>query len=97
METRVMVAEDEPPVAIKEVVLALKEQKLKVQHDRQNWGDWIIFENYQTVISIESVRGLSRSAVIEVAEGEDELVGRIIGAFRKLGWDGEDEDGRYRL
>ena len=97
METRVMVPEGEPPATIKEVVLALKEEKLSARHDKQNWGDWIVFEAKETVISIESQRGLARSATIEGAEGEDELESLIVAAFRKLGWEGEDEEGRYPL
>ena len=97
METRVMLPEGEPPATIKEVVFALKEQKLSVRHDKQNWGDWIVFEGRETVISSVSNRGLAGSATIEEAEGEDELTGKIIQAFRKLKWEGEDEDGRYPL
>ena len=92
-----MVPEGEPPATIREVVLALKDQKLPARHDKQNWGDWINVEGKATVISIESQRGLASSAVIEEAEGEEELAGKIIAAFRQLGWEGEDEDGRYRL
>ena len=97
METRVMIRDGEPPASIKEVVLALTAQKLSARHDKQDWGDWIVFEGRGTVISIESNRGLAGSAVIEAAEGEDDLEGAIIRAFRELGWDGEDEDGRYPL
>lgn len=97
METRVMVPEGEPPATIREVVLALKEEKLEARHDKQNWGDWIVFEERETVIAIASNRGLTNSATIEGGEGEDELAGKIIGAFRRLGWEGEDEDGRYPL
>ncbi|MGJ8724159.1 MAG: hypothetical protein ACSHYB_06355 [Roseibacillus sp.] len=97
METRVMVREGEPPASIKEVVLALEGQKIPAKHDKQSWGDWIVFEGKETVVSIESQRGLARSAVIEAAEGEDDLEVGIIRAFRGLGWEGEDEDGRYPL
>ena len=82
---------------IGEVVLALKNQKLKARHDKQNWGDWIVFERKETVISMESTRGLTSSATIEEAEGEDELRAKIITVFRTLGWEGEDEEGRYPL
>ena len=92
-----MVPEGEPPAAISEVVLSLKGQKLSAKHDKQNWGDWIVFQGKQTVISIESQRGLASSATIEEAEGEEALAAKIIAAFRDLGWEGEDEDGRYRL
>ena len=97
METRVFVPESQPPATIQEVVMALNEQKLTARHDKQNWGDWIVFDRRETVVSIESNRGLAGSATIEEAEGEEELFGKIIAAFRKLGWEGEDEDGRYQL
>ena len=97
MEMRVMVREGEPPASIQEVVLALTGEKLSARHDKQNWGDWIVFEGQETVISIESNRGLAGSAVIESAEGEEDLEAGIIRAFRGLGWEGEDEDGRYPL
>lgn len=97
METRVLAPEGEPPVSIKEVVLALQDEKLKARHDKQNWGDWIAFEGQETVIAIESVRGLASSATIEEAENEDAVVVQVVAAFRKLGWQGEDEDGRYLL
>ena len=97
MDTRVMVPENEPPATIREVVLALNSQKLEAHHNKQNWGDWIEFKEKKTVISIESNRGLASSATIEEVEGEDEVFGRIITAFRKMGWEGEDEDGRYPL
>lgn len=97
METRVLLPDSEPPIAIKDVVLALEAQSLTARHDKQNWGDWIHLNGYETVIAIESNRGLAASAVIEEAEGEDEARERIIAAFRKLGWRGEDEDGQYPL
>lgn len=97
METRVHLPDSEPPATIREVVGALKKQKLVAKHDKQSWGDWINFENKQTVISIESMRGLTTSATIEEAEGEDDTFASIIAAFRKLGWHGEDEDGSYAL
>lgn len=97
METRVRLPEGEPPATIREVVLALQEQKLAAKHDKQNWGDWIVFEGKETVVSIESNRGLASSATIEEAEGEEDLTGKAIVAFRKLGWEGEDEEGPYPL
>lgn len=97
METRVHLPESEAPATIREVVAALKKQKLVAKHDKQSWGDWINFEGKQTVISIESMRGLTTSASIEEAEGEDEVFTACIAAFRKLGWNGEDEDGPYPL
>ena len=46
------------------------------------------FEGKETVISIESNRGLAGSATIEAAEGEDDLEAGIIRAFSGagLGW-----------
>ncbi|MGJ8673969.1 hypothetical protein [Rubritalea sp.] len=97
METRVHLPDSEPPAMIREVVAALKKQKLSAKHDKQSWGDWINFEGKQTVISIESMNGLTTNATIEEAEGEDEVFQACIEAFRKLGWNGEDEDGPYTL
>ena len=86
-----------PPVPIAEVVSSISGQGLEARHDKQNWGDWIVISGKETVVSIESVRGLASSAIIEEAEGEGEVSDAILATFRKLGWDGEDEDGRYRL
>lgn len=97
VDTRVMVPEGEPPAAISEVVVAMKDLGLEARHDKQTWGDWIVFANKETVISIESTRGLARSATIEEVDGEDETLGKVMECFRKLGWEGEDEDGRFRL
>lgn len=97
METRVHLPDSEAPATIREVVAALKKQKLAAKHDKQTWGDWINFEGKQTVISIESMSGLTTNATIEEAEGEDEVFIACIAAFRKLGWHGEDEDGPYAL
>ena len=97
METRVHLPDSEPPAAISEVMTALRGKGLKPKHDKKNWGDWINFPDKQTVISIESMRGLASSATIEEADGEDALNGKIIEAFRSLGWWGEDEEGPYPL
>lgn len=97
METRVHLPDSEAPATIREVVAALKKQKLVAKHDKQSWGDWINFEDKQTVIAIESIGGLTTSATIEEAEGEDDVHAACIAAFRKLGWNGEDEDGPYPL
>ena len=97
METRVHLPDSEPPSTIREVVAALKKQKLIANHDKQSWGDWINFDGLQTVISIESMSGLTTSATIEQAEGEDDSFVAIIAAFRRLSWCGEDEDGQYPL
>lgn len=97
METRVHLPDSEPPATIREVVSALKKQKLPAVHDKQSWGDWINFEGMETVISIESNNGLTTSATIEEAAGEDEVLIKCINAFRSLGWYGEDEDGPFQL
>lgn len=97
METRVHLPDSDPPSAISEVMAALRSKGLKPKHDKKNWGDWINFENQQTVISIESIRGLAASATIEEVESEDELRQSILAAFSKLGWWGEDEEGPYPL
>jgi len=97
VEIRVLLPEGQLPVTIAEVVSAVAKQGLEARHDKQNWGDWIVISGKETVISIESARGLASSAIIEGAEGEDEVSDTLLAAFRKLGWDGEDEDGRYRL
>jgi len=98
METQVHLPEFETPSAITEVLQALRDQKLKPRHDKRDWGDWLHLQGYQTVISIESMRGLTRSATIEFAEGEDDALElKLISAFRSLGWYGSDEDGEYQL
>ncbi len=98
METVVHLPEHETPSAITEVLQALQTQGLKPKHDKKNWGDWIHLQTFKTVISIESMRGLTRSATIEYAEGEDDALElKIISAFRELKWYGTDEDGEYLL
>jgi len=98
METRLHLPEFETPSAITEVLSALKSQKLVPKHDKKDWGDWIYLKGYQTVISIESMRGLAKSATLEFAEGEDDALElKLIAAFRSLGWYGTDEDGEYPL
>jgi len=97
METQVHLPDTEPPATIREVVAALKKQKLPASHDKQTWGDWINFQGKQTVISIESSNGLTTRATIEEAEAEDDVLIACINAFRKLGWHGEDSDGPYPL
>jgi len=97
VELRVVLPEDEVPITIREVVSALKKAGLEVRHDKQNWGDWLILQGHQTVISIESRNGLTTEATIEGAEGEEAVREKVVAGFRKLGWSGEDEDGRYPL
>ncbi|MBT8044091.1 MAG: hypothetical protein KJO79_03990 [Verrucomicrobiae bacterium] len=98
METRVHVPDMEPPSSITEVMVALRSQKLEPKHDKKDWGDWISFPGKQTVISIESMRGLASSATIEHAEADgDDINMKILAAFGKLGWMGSDEEGEFRL
>lgn len=97
METRVLLPEGEVSLTISEVVKALKKTGLSVRHDKQNWGDWLVISGAKTVVSIESQNGLTSSAVIEAEEGEDEVEAKVKEGFRALGWEGEDEDGRYPL
>jgi len=97
METQVHLPAEEVPITIREVVSALKKQKLDAHHDKATWGDWINLKEKKTVISIESANGLTTRATIEEAEGEDDTLISCIAAFRKLGWHGEDADGPYPL
>ena len=88
----------EPPSSITEVVLALRSQKLEPKHEKKDWGDWITFPGKQSVISIESMRGLASSATVEHAEEDGEDINmKILAAFAKLGWMGSDDEGEFRL
>lgn len=98
MQTVVQLPAGEPPCTVREVVGALKKQKLEPTHEAKNWGDWIHLEGSSTVISIESMRVLTSTATIE--HGEDEANDprlAIFAAFHQLGWVGCDEDGEYPL
>lgn len=98
METCLHLPESKPPSSIAEVVHALRNQDFEARHDKKSWGDWIALAGCQTVISIESMRGLARLATIEGSESDDDDVEtRILAAFRSLGWFGSDEDGDYPL
>lgn len=98
MNTVVQIPEGESPCTISEVVAALKKEKVEARHQKKDWGDWIILSGSETVISIESMRGLTSTATIEHAESEaDGLALQIQSAFHKLGWEGVDEDGPYPL
>jgi hypothetical protein len=99
METLLQLSDSSAPSTIKEVLDALKKQHLEPRLESKAWGDWIYLEGYNSVISIESNRGLSSSATIEHAEGEEdgELVQSIYRAFAKLGWHGVDDDGEFPL
>lgn len=90
--------EMEPPSSIAEVMVALRSKKLDPRHEKKDWGDWITFPEKQTVISIESIRGMTSSATVEHAEEDGyEINSLILEAFGKLGWMGSDEDGEFRL
>jgi hypothetical protein len=99
METLVKLPESEPPNTISEVLAALRKEHLEPRHEAKTWGDWIHLSGYRTVISIESIRGLSSSATIEHGEDEEEgePVVSILRAFGRLGWMGIDDDGEFPL
>jgi hypothetical protein len=98
MQTVVQTPEGEVACTIREVVAALKKQKLEARHEAKDWGDWIHLEGSETVISIESMRGLTSTATIEHAEEEaNDPRLAIFAAFHQLGWIGIDEDGEYPL
>ena len=97
METRIFIPESKPPQSITEVMTALRSQKLKPQHQKKDWGDWILIPSTETVIAIESVRGMASSATVESVENEWELNQKILAVFAKLGWMGEDDEGPYPL
>ena len=98
METRVQVPDMEPPSSISEVMVALRDQKLQPKHEKKDWGDWISFSGKNTVISIESMRGLASSATVEHADEDGDTINqKILAAFGTLGWIGIDEEGEFRL
>jgi len=98
MQTIVQIPDGGSPCTIREVVSALKKQKLDVRHEAKNWGDWIHIDGSPTVISIESMRGLTSTATIEHAEDEpNDPRLAIFAAFHQLAWVGNDEDGEYPL
>lgn len=99
METLVRLPESAPPNTMPEVLAALRKEHLDPRHESKAWGDWIYLECYNTVISIESNRGLSSAATIEHGEGEEdgEPVASILRAFGRLGWLGVDDEGEFPL
>lgn len=98
MELRVVAPDAADPLTITEVVEALKTEGLKASHDSQDWGDWILLANDPTVISIESINGLSREATVEFPDDpSDRTRSKIEKAFKNLGWQGIDEDGLFPL
>ena len=70
METLLQLSESEAPSTIVEVLQALRGQDLDPRHEAKTWGDWIHIDGFRTVISIESMRGLTRSATIEHGEND---------------------------
>ena len=98
MNHELALPDSETPSSITEVVAALRSKGLEPSHDKKSWGDWINLAGHATVISIESQRGLARSATVEHDEGDaDDLLPSILAAFASLGWEGIDEDGPYPL
>lgn len=98
MQTVLQIPEGGVACTIREVVGALKKQKLEARHEAKDWGDWIHLDGSETVISIESMRGLTSTATIEHAEEEaNDPRLAIFAAFHQLGWVGLDEDGVYPL
>lgn len=98
METQLQVPEDSEPCLIQEVLAALKKESIAPRLEAKNWGDWIHIDGSQTVISIESNHGLTRSATLEHAEDErNDPAPAILRAFGRMGWVGIDEDGEYPL
>lgn len=98
METQVRPAEEDQVATIQEVLAALRKEGLEPKHESKDWGDWIHLEGRATVISIESLRGLSGSATIEHSDDDpDEVAPSIFRAFHRLGWIGIDEDGEFTL
>lgn len=99
METILQLSSSSAPSTLAEVLASLKKEYLEPRLESKAWGDWIYLVGYNSVISIESNRGLSSSATIEHAEGEEdgEVVQCIHRAFARLGWHGVDRDGEFAL
>lgn len=99
METILQLPSSSAPSTLDEVLNSLKKEHLEPRLESKAWGDWIYLDGYNSVISIESNRGLSSSATIEHAEGEEdgEFVQCIRRAFARLGWHGVDDDGEFAL
>ncbi len=99
METQLQLTDVSDPSTLKDVLDSLKKEHFEPRLESKAWGDWIYLEGYNSVISIESNHGLSTSATIEHAEGEEdgEFIQCIYRAFARLGWHGVDEDGEFTL
>lgn len=99
METLLRLPDKSAPSTLTEVLDSLRKEHFDPRLESKAWGDWIYLDGYRSVISIESNRGLSSSATIEHADGEEdgEFVQSIYRAFRRLGWHGCDDDGEFPL
>ena len=99
METLLQHSDTTTPNTLDEVLASLKKEHFEPRLESKAWGDWIYLDGYSSVISIESNRGLSSSATVEHAEGEEdgEFVQCIYRAFGRLGWHGVDDDGEFAL
>ncbi len=99
METQLQLSDTSAPSTLTEVLDSLRKEHFEPRLESKAWGDWIYLEGYNSVISIESNRGLSSSATIEHAEGEEdgEFIQCIYRAFARLGWHGIDDDGEFPL
>ncbi|GAA5484743.1 hypothetical protein [Haloferula sargassicola] len=96
MQTQVQPADPSELSTITDVIAALRAEGLQPKHESKNWGDWIHLRGSTTVISIESLRGLTGSATIELGEDEDDGPA-ILRAFHQLGWVGMDDEGEFSL
>lgn len=99
METILKLPDGTAPTAISELLAVLRKEYFTARHDAKAWGDWIHLDGYQTVISLECNHGVTSSATIEHAEGEEEgePTASILKAFAKLGWNAIDDEGEYAL
>ena len=99
METLLQLSDTSTPSTLDEVLASLKKEHIEPRLESKAWGDWIYLDGYRTVISIESNRGLSSSATVEHADGEEdgEIVQCIYRAFGRLGWHGMDDEGEFPL
>lgn len=99
METLLKLSDSSNPCTLIEVLDSLKKEHFEPRLESKAWGDWIYLAGYRSVISIESNRGLSSSATVEHADGEEEgeFVRCIYRAFGRLGWHGVDDDGEFAL
>lgn len=99
METQLQLSASSAPSTLTEVLESLRKEHFDPRLESKAWGDWIYLDGYNSVISIESNRGLSSSATIEHADGEEdgEFVQSIYRAFARLGWHGIDADGEFPL